>query len=427
MLSTFTQSFSGFHTDVISALNDGSYGSTKTAKGLLGTTSSTAANASTDSVDQIHNETSIAVNPTNPLNLIGSANDYQLTVSGGGKILESILSRARVTFDGGKTWSTYALPATGYNATGDPGMAIDATGRAYFSFLGDVFGQGSPTRVSPDVAVTTSTDGGISWSHLAVVAHSTGNFNSPGILNDKPYIAAWGNGNAVVTYTQFNQGFKGIYISSPIFASVTHDGGNTWSKPTQISGNFILDQFSTPTVAADGSIYVSFISSDNAVGPELRDHYMVVKVDPNTGQARSIPVDVGLVYDGVNDYPMNVEGRQTYQDSEFRSNSAGDITADPTNKLHLAVIWSDMRNSTLPVSSDRILPSPTRTSSSASPSTAARPGQRRRPWRCPMISSSPGACTIPPVCCKSAISTGRMTPRTTSTATPWPVRPSPVR
>jgi hypothetical protein len=45
-------------------------------------------------------------------------------------------------------------------------------------------------------------------------------------------------------------------------------------------------------------------------------------------------------------------GRQTYQDSIFRSWAAGNITADPTNADHLAVVWSDMRNSTLPAPAD---------------------------------------------------------------------------
>jgi hypothetical protein len=350
--SNVTHNFSGIQDQVISALNDGSYGSNKTAKGLLGTTSSTAANVNTDSFDTTHDETTIAVNPTDPLNMIGSANDYQRNVTGGGKIQETTLSRARVTFDGGVTWSTYALPANAYGATGDPGMAFDATGRAYFSSLGFLFAAGGKTGVNPDVTVSTSTDGGQSWSHLAVVAHGTGSFFSPGVSNDKPYIAAWGNGNAIVTYTQFIQGNKGSYLSSPIFATVTHDGGQTWSAPTQISGNLISDQFSTPVVAADGSIYVSFVSSDADVGPDFRDSYMVVKVDPNTGRAIGSPVDVGLVYDGAHDYPINADGAQTYQDSEFRANPSGSITTDPTNAKHVAVIWSDMRNSTLLTSSD---------------------------------------------------------------------------
>jgi hypothetical protein len=106
-----------------------------------------------------------------------------------------------------------------------------------------------------------------------------------------------------------------------------------------------------PTVAADGSIYVAYTSNDNEVAPDYRNQYMVVKVDPATGQPLGAPREVALIYDGVNDYPISVDGRQTIQDSEFRVQTAGNITADPTNAQHLAIVWSDMRNSTYPLSS----------------------------------------------------------------------------
>ena len=87
--------------------------------------------------------------------------------------------------------------------------------------------------------------------------------------------------------------------------------------------------------------------------------------------------------DGFTDYPIAL-GRQTYQDSVFRSWAAGNITADPTNAAHLAVVWSDMRNSALPAPTDPYARRRTRTSSSASRSTRpylvgagrARAGQR---------------------------------------------------
>ncbi len=67
---------------------------------------SSAANVNTDCEGTApHNETTIAVNPTNSLNRIGSVNDYQLFLSSGGRINETIYSRAHVTFDGGKTWT----------------------------------------------------------------------------------------------------------------------------------------------------------------------------------------------------------------------------------------------------------------------------------------------------------------------------------
>jgi hypothetical protein len=55
-------------------------------------------------------------------------------------------------------------------------------------------------------------------------------------------------------------------------------------------------------------------------------------------------VKVADVVDGNDDYPWAL-GRPTYQDSVFRTWAAGNITADPRNAQHLAVVWSDMRNS----------------------------------------------------------------------------------
>jgi len=330
---------------------------------ICSTPTSSDKNVNTDcELTAPHNETTIAVNPTNPLNIIASANDYQLITSSGGTIKETIFSRAHVTFDGGKTWTTYPINYKSYIATGDPAVAFDANGTAYLSTLGFLFSQGLGCCTNPDVLVAHSTDGGKTWSTPSRVAHGTGTFSSPGIFNDKEYVTAWGNGNAIVTWTVFNDGFNGITINNPIFDAVTHDGGKTWTAGTEISGSasFCIgaqggttcnqDQFSVPTVAADGSIYVAFESLANATTG--RDQYLVVKVDPTTGQRVAGPYKVAGLIDGITDYPIDAEGRQTYQDSQFRTNSAGNITADPTNAQHLAVVWSDMRNSTLPAPSD---------------------------------------------------------------------------
>lgn len=345
-----------------------SLGQVKHQQGAICSTSSTSFNVNTDCEPAApHNETSIAVNPTNQSNIIGSANDYQLELTSGGVVHETVLSRAHVTFDGGHTWTTYGLDISGvYPDTGDPAVAFDATGRAYIATLGFLYPQGSaPTGVNADVLVNHSTDGGKTWVGVTV-AHGTGSFGSVGKFNDKEYIAAWGNGNAIVTWTQFNGGIKGSYITSPIYDSVTHDGGNTWSAPQEIGGSASFcgpsgtggpceyGTGSIPAVAADGSIYVSFEEQANFDPSSLgygRDEYLVVKVNPTTGARSAGPYKVADLVDGYYDYPINVDGRQTYQDSEFRTWSLGDIATDPTNASHLAVIWSDMRNSPHPSSS----------------------------------------------------------------------------
>ena len=38
----------------------------------------------------------------------------------------------------------------------------------------------------------------------------------------------------------------------------------------------------------------------------------------------------------------------------FRTWAAGNITADPTNPAHLAVVWSDMRNSVTPAPTEPV-------------------------------------------------------------------------
>jgi len=294
--------------------------------------------------------------------MIGSANDYQLSLSPGGTVNETAYSRAHVTFDGGHTWTTYPIKYANYAATGDPAVAFDAAGNAYLATLGFIWSQGGPLGTNPDILVAHSSNGGKTWSSPSRVASGSGSWTSVGVFNDKEYITAWGDGNAMVTWTVFNDGQMGSYISSPIYASVTHDGGQTWSKGVPISGSASFcvgaqggnacnqDQGSVPTVAADGSVYVAFINySNDSAG---RDQYLVVKVNPATGQRVAGPYRVSTVYDGFTDYPISIDGRQTYQDSEFRTWAVGNITADPTNAQHLAVVWSDMRNSTLPAPRD---------------------------------------------------------------------------
>jgi hypothetical protein len=359
----------------------------KTGTAICSTATQAAPNVNTDCEENgPHNETSIAVNPTNTNNMIGGANDYQLSVNPGGHVGEQILSRAHVTTDGGKTWAEYPLYSSStYQATGDPAVAFDASGHAYYATLGFRF-VSSANSTTPDVLVADSGDGGKTWNVQRVAAGS-GVGTSVGDFLDKEYVAAWGSGNAIVTYGDFKDVQKGVTESAHIYSSVTHDFGKTWSKPVVISGALDEAFASTPVVAADGSIYVSFLdTTDLTTG---RDDYEVVKLDPVTGAPLGSPVKVATVTDGATDYPIAF-GRQTYQDSVFRSWAAGNIAADPTNASHLAVVWSDMRDSVTPAPSD---PYTAKTNSDvvvsestdggatwSAPAAIARTGDQFMPW-----------------------------------------------
>lgn len=325
--------------------------SVMTGTAICTTAKQNGANANTDCTEPSvgpHNETSIAVNPTDAMNMIGGANDYQLALNPGGQVSETVQSRAHVTFDGGHTWSMFpVLSDSAYQATGDPALAFDASGHAYYATLGFRF-VGPFSAENPDVLVSNSGDGGKTWS-VVRVASGSGVETGVGDLLDKEYVAAWGNGNAIVTYGDFRLGQKGGFVSATIHSAVTHDGGQTWSALNTISGDLLEAFVSTPVVAANGRIFVSFLNTtDLTTG---RDDYEVVEVSPTTGAALGAPVKVATTIDGATDYPIAF-GRQTYQDSVFRSWAAGNIAADPTNAAHLAVVWSDMRNSTLPANPD---------------------------------------------------------------------------
>src|SRR5512142_971139 len=77
-----------------------------------------------------------------------------------------------------------------YQATGDPAVAFDAHGHAYYATLGFRF-VGPLNAQNPDVLVSNSGDGGKTWNAVRVAAGS-GNETSVGDLLDKEYVAAWG-------------------------------------------------------------------------------------------------------------------------------------------------------------------------------------------------------------------------------------------
>src|SRR3954469_12319712 len=175
----------------------GSGSTVKIGTPFCSTTTSTAANVNTDCETKSvgpHNETSIAVNPTDPNNIIGGANDYQLGLNPGGHVSETLLSRAHVSFDGGHTWTEYPLNSNAaYQATGDPSVAFDADGHAYYATLGFRF-VGPLNAQSPDVLVADSGDGGRHW-RTSRIAQGSGVFTSVGDVLDKEWITAWGHGN----------------------------------------------------------------------------------------------------------------------------------------------------------------------------------------------------------------------------------------
>ena len=303
------------------------------------------------------NETSIAVNPTRPANIVAAADDNQILLTGKTSEADYAFSRVRVSDDGGSTWSSHRVD-WGRNRTSDVQVAFDAGGRAYLAVIGRI------EDANPDIFVTHSADGGRHWSGPRRVAAGSGT-DVEGISNDKVALAAWGHGNALVAWARYRM--AGGYAGSPIVASVTHDGGGSWSSPVEVSGSapfcvgtggdHACDQAQNPqpVVTPDGRLMLSFVASHKSgvAGNIDPNTLMVVELDSASGTRRDGPFPVAALADAASGYPVSdLYGLPTLHDSEFVASSLGTITADPTNPGHLAEVWSDMRNTASPVSTD---------------------------------------------------------------------------
>ena len=289
-------------------------------------------------------ETSIAVNPTNPKNAIGGANDYRL---GWGT------SGFYATTDGGNHWSDGIKPfPTNANQLrdhidggGDPSIAFDRDGIAYYNDLHFM-----RENDESGIFVARSTNGGFTWSRPCVPAGQPG---CPATLI--------GVDRLYVTWTIFFQG------TATINFSYSDDRAYSWSAPKVISAsapfctggtatNCDSNQFSTPTVnPTTGALWVAF---ENFNTPD-ENQYLVVR-STDGGATFQGPFFVSVVFD-VN-YPRSGTsssanrpdctargqgGRNVLTNSCFRVNAGGNIVADRRGGEFaddLYLVFSDNRN-----------------------------------------------------------------------------------
>jgi hypothetical protein len=321
-----------------------------------------------------HNEMSIAVDPKDPNHVVAGSNDYELFFQGG-FVVERIIAGFYTSFDHGTTWINGHVDPDGFTFNGDPAIAFNIKqSLVHYGTINFNSGQGGGFATA-SILISTSNDGGKTFGHPVVVALGTGG-TTVTVFNDKPYIAVDNNpasphfGRLYVTYTRFLFNQFGNYLESPIYLSFSDDGGQTFSTPQAISGTsstlcsqpFVTprnigicneDQFSSPVVGPDGTLYVAFENQEHTqtVG-DFRNQYLVVR-STDGGSTFSSPVSaVFPIFDGTDDYPINVNGRQTLTNSQFRVNSAGNLAVDPTSGpsvsgTRLYIAFSDNRNGQL--------------------------------------------------------------------------------
>src|SRR5439155_903300 len=265
-----------------------------------------------------HNETTIAVNPTNAANIVAASHTYLYNLDKQSAIaLLRIFTEAYVSKDGGQSWTNVHPPHGSYRFLTDPALAFDGDGHLYWS---NVASHDSVAGAFSDVSVIVerSDDGGITWNDPVTVAKGNGTISNGGsnvLFNDKDWIAvdrgtSRYRGSVYVTWAR-QQYRKDVQTESPIFFVRSRDGGATWTSGAEISGSSRLcsgqgvagpttrcDQndagFSSPIVAPDGTIYVAFLNHQ-AQGTSLRDQVLLVRsVDAGAREEQQVRPDLSL-------------------------------------------------------------------------------------------------------------------------------------
>lgn len=223
-------------------------------------------------------EVDIAVNPTDPLNVVVASKDRDRKAS------DCVWAVAQVTKDGGRTWTTVYVGGerderppelTGYQCITDPIMVFDAAGVLYYSLqayeylpqslesLPQVPVVGTPNPGST-ITLARSKDGGLTWDRF-VPQHEGDGF---AVFHD--YMRMLVNPATGSVYTVWNalRSFGGpppYYVSATV--SATRDGGETVAPPVSIVGEgspTSTQFFSGFAATKEGDVYVTINKGDDS-------------------------------------------------------------------------------------------------------------------------------------------------------------------
>ncbi|HYT09133.1 MAG TPA: sialidase family protein [Mycobacteriales bacterium] len=311
----------------------------------------------------------VAVNPTNPSNVIGVFQQDRWS-NGGAKGLVTAAS-----VDGGTTWtrsfphfSTCAggTPANGgdYDRSSDPWVSFGPDGRAYQVSLS----VNSAQTISA-ILTSTSTDGGLTWSEPVTVQRDV----SPDhfVFNDKEALTADprkpGTAYLVWDRSRFPSDsaspdvFRSHAFRGDPYFSMTTDGGRTWSTPRDILAlnQNIATIGNQIAVLPDGSLLDVFLFWKGSGSPNaslqgamrstdggatwsqpivITDNTVTPVLDPDTGTPQRSGSDVGGSIPDVAVDRRNGTMYEVFEDNRFSGGAHNDIAL--TKSTDGGTTWS---------------------------------------------------------------------------------------
>jgi Secretion system C-terminal sorting domain len=196
----------------------------------------------------------IAINPTNPNNLIAA----WMRASIGG-----LSAAVSYSTNAGSTWSTpYNTPHLYSNFTSaDVSIAFNSSGEAFLSYI-----DAAISNDSGYVMVAKSTTSGATWGAGVKVMSLLSSSDQP---IDRPWLTIDNSGGAFNgRLYMVTKSVEAGTLPHHIWMKYSSDNGVTWSTQTivdaSIPTNLITNAMGVPTVGADGSLYIGYPSYDPA-------------------------------------------------------------------------------------------------------------------------------------------------------------------
>ena len=275
------------------------------------------------------NETTIAVNPTNPNNLIAGANDYRVCCDFTG--LNDATGWAYYSFDGGKTWGNVQVPgltaetgATGsmkkFDSAGDPVMAFGSDGdrllREHCLQPGQLRSPASwsaarRTAARPGVRRTSSP------TRTPVTSFTTRSGSRPGRTG-----RSWSHGRGSTTAQR--RRVPRIADRGRILEGRRQDVESVRAHRCPINAH-PFDQGSQVQYGPDGALYVAYEATSPKFG--YTTDAMVVARSTDNGQTFQTK-ELARVYDDLG-LLSGLRGTADTDGQHFRLNSYPSMSVDP--------------------------------------------------------------------------------------------------